>query len=96
MRTPESYEKDEIKKYLESIGAWYCLTFTGGFGKSGNPDIVACINGTFWGIEVKREGKSLTVLQGRRIEAIIEAGGMAVGGPADKVIGHIKWWLDGK
>ena len=57
MRTPEGYEKDEIKKYLDSIGAWYFCPYMAGFGKSGVPDIVACIQGKFWAIEVKREGK---------------------------------------
>jgi hypothetical protein len=43
MRTPEAVEKDELKKYLAGIGAFYFLTFAPGFGKAGLPDIVACI-----------------------------------------------------
>ena len=43
MKTPEHWEKDELKRYLVSIGAFYFLTFAPGFGKSGLPDIVACI-----------------------------------------------------
>jgi hypothetical protein len=43
MKTPEAVEKDELKKYLAGIGAFYFLTFAPGFGKSGLPDIVACI-----------------------------------------------------
>jgi hypothetical protein len=43
MKTPESWEKDELKKYLAGIGAFYFLTFAPGFGKSGLPDIVACV-----------------------------------------------------
>ena len=43
MKTPEAVEKDELKNYLAGIGAFYFLTFAPGFGKSGLPDIVACI-----------------------------------------------------
>lgn len=93
MKTPESYEKDEIKKFLRSIRAWYFMPLMAGFGKSGVPDIVACIKGTFWGIEVKRKGKTPTVLQTRRMEEIIHAGGKIAWGPAEKVIPEIKAWL---
>jgi Holliday junction resolvase len=86
MRTPEGYEKDEIKKYLKSIGAFFVSPYMAGYGKSGVPDIVACIGGVFWGIEVKREGKEPTVLQTRRMIEIREAGGMAVAGIAEEVI----------
>jgi Holliday junction resolvase len=90
MKTPESYEKAEIKKYLDSIGAWYFCPYMAGFGKSGVPDIVACIQGQFWAIEVKRPGKTPTKLQSTRIEEILKAGGFALAGTADTVILHIK------
>lgn len=61
-----------------------------GFGKSGVPDIVACIDGYFWGIEVKREGKSATPRQQARMEEIEKAGGSAVSGTAAHVIAHLK------
>jgi hypothetical protein len=64
-----------------------------GYGKSGVPDIVACIEGRFWGIEVKREGKAATVLQRRRMDEIEAAGGLAVCGTQEVVIGRIKAWL---
>jgi Holliday junction resolvase len=92
MRTPEGYEKDKIKKYLKSIGAFFISPYMAGYGKSGVPDIVACIGGVFWGIEVKREGKELTALQARRIDEIREAGGMVVAGTAKKVIETIERW----
>jgi hypothetical protein len=50
MKTPEGYEKDEICKYLDSLGAWYFKPMMTGFGKAGVPDIVACIDGEFIGI----------------------------------------------
>ena len=90
MKTPESYEKAEIKKYLDSIGAWYFCPYMAGFGKSGVPDIIACIDGVFWSIEVKREGKAPTPIQQTRMNEIEKAGGFAVAGTAEKVIAYIK------
>ena len=90
MKTPESIEKAEIKKYLDLIGAWHCSPQTWGLGKSGAPDIVACIKGIFWGIEVKREGKKPTELQLNRAVAIRNAWGVATWGTAEKVIQQIE------
>lgn len=90
MKTPEGYEKDEVKKYLKSIGAFYFSPATGGYGKSGVPDIVACIKGQFWGIEVKREGKKPTVLQERCLTEIWNAGGLTVCGTAETIIRFLK------
>lgn len=94
MKTPESFEKDTIKKYLQSIGAFFFSPYMAGFGKSGVPDIVACVEGRFWGIEVKREGKNPTPIQERRIAEIEAAGGLAVAGTAMVVIERIARWLE--
>lgn len=90
MKGPESYEKDEIKLYLETVGAWYFCPYMAGFGKSGVPDIVACIDGMFFGIEVKREGKAPTVRQTQIMNEIEKAGGFSVAGTAEVVIAYIK------
>lgn len=86
MKTPESYEKAEICKYLDSIGAWYFKPTMTGFGKAGVPDIIACIGGEFISIEVKREGKEPTAIQERRMKEIRLAGGQVFWGTAQKVI----------
>ncbi len=93
MKTPEAYEKAEICKYLDSIGAWYCKPATYGYGKSGTPDIIVCIRGAFISIEVKREGKDPTKIQMRRIEEITESGGIALWGTAEKVLKSIKGFV---
>ena len=90
MKTPESYEKDDICKYLVSIGAWYFRPYMAGFGKSGVPDIIACIQGEFWAIEVKREGKQPTAIQRHRMEEIEQCGGYSTAGTAEMVIREIK------
>ena len=90
MKTPESYEKDEICKYLVSQAAWFFRPFMSGYGKAGVPDIVCCINGKFVSIEVKREGKEPTALQEARMKEIREAGGFACWGTAERVIPILK------
>ena len=90
MKTPEAYEKEAICKYLDSIGAWYFKPYMAGFGKAGVPDIIACINGMFWGIEVKRPGKVATPIQERRGTEIQKAGGCWIAGHAGIVIDELK------
>ena len=94
MQTPESYEKKRICEYLDSIGAWYCKPATYGFGKSGTPDIVACVHGHFVSIEVKREGKEPTPLQLARIRQIKDAGGSGYWGTARKVLPELHAWYE--
>ena len=91
MNTPEKYEKEAICEYLDSIKAWYCKPATFGYGKSGVPDIIACIDGQFWGFEVKREGKKPTPIQLRRGSEIQEAGGLWVAGTAEIIIDYLKY-----
>lgn len=93
MRTPESYEKEAIDKHLRAIGAYVVKPATYGFGASGTPDRVCCINGKFVTIEVKREGKEPTSIQERRMAEIRFAGGIAFWGTADKVISEINVWM---
>lgn len=75
--TPEGKRKKQVTAVLKDIGAYYFSPMTHGFGKSGVPDIVACINGTFVGIEVKAdETKKPTALQVHNGELILQAGGL--------------------
>lgn len=92
MRTPEGWEKVDIDKYLESIDAYIIKPATFGFGGSGAADRVCCIGGTFWSIEVKREGKKPTAIQMCRIREVRAAGGQATWGVAKRVIAKIEKW----
>ena len=103
MKTPESYEKDDIKKYLDieavkvrhnGLGIlWYYCPFMAGYGKSGVSDIVGCYRGKFFAIEVKREGKEPTPIQTRRMAEIEAAGGKTFWGTAAKVIPEFEAWI---
>jgi len=90
MRTPESFEKAEICKYLDSINAWYFRPYMAGYGRSGVPDIIACIRGAFVGVEVKREGKKPTPRQLRVMSEVADSGGLALCGTAAVVIPALK------
>ena len=78
MTTPEKKVKDKIKKILEEHGAYYFMPATGGYGKSGVPDIVACLRGKFIGIECKANGNKPTALQEKNLTEIMTVGGFSV------------------
>lgn len=78
--TPESKVKAAVKRWLAAKGIWYCMPMGTGFGNSGVPDFVCCMEGKFLAIETKAPGKrhNTTVLQKRQIASIKDAGGEAV------------------
>lgn len=69
--------ENKIKKWLEKQGYWWMKVHGDMFQKSGVPDIIACVNGKFVGIEVKRPGGRVSELQKYHIEKIRAAGGVA-------------------
>lgn len=78
MTTPEKKVKDKVKKLLAEHGAYYFMPATGGYGKSGVPDLVACIKGRFIGIECKANGGKPTALQEKNLVDIMNKGGIAI------------------
>ena len=78
--TPESKVKAQIKKFLESKGAWYCTPIGALWGRAGIPDFLVCWHGKFFGIEVKAPGKlkNTSPSQVREIDNINHAGGIAL------------------
>jgi hypothetical protein len=76
--TPEGKVKARAKKLLDSIGAYHFMPATGGYGRSGVPDIVGCLNGVFFAIECKANGGKATALQLREIDRINAVGGFAI------------------
>jgi Holliday junction resolvase len=76
--TPEKRVKDKVVGILKDEGAYYFFPATHGYGRSGVPDIVACVNGHFLAVECKAGKNKPTALQVREIEAIRKAGGVAV------------------
>jgi Holliday junction resolvase len=76
--TPEKKVKDAVAKILKEYGAYYFYPATGGFGRSGVPDIIVCYKGNFIGIECKAKSNTPTALQLRELQNITTAGGSAL------------------
>ena len=73
---PEAKAKKNVVDQLKSMGAYYFYPITGGYGASGVPDIVACYQGKFIGIECKADRtKKPTALQLKTMKEIEEQGG---------------------
>ena len=68
-----------IQRYLKTVPRCFFWKEHGGmYGTAGIPDIIACINGRFFGFEVKIATGKTTGLQDAAIRKINEAGGTAV------------------
>ena len=76
-QTPEKKIKDKVVAILKREGAYHFFPATHGYGRSGIPDIVGCIDGKFFAIECKAGTNKATALQLREIEMIRHAKGAA-------------------
>lgn len=75
--TPEGRVKAKVKALLNKYSIYHFMPATGGYGRSGVPDIIACIGGKFLAIECKAGNGKLTALQTRELARIVQAGGVA-------------------
>jgi len=76
--TPEAKVKEKIKKILKEHGVYYAMPMGTGYGNSGVPDFLCCVNGKFLAIEAKA-GKGIpTALQEKNLRDIKVAGGIAL------------------
>ena len=92
--TPEGKVKKKVVAYLKEIGAYYFFPATGGYGKSGVPDIVGCYKGKFFGIECKAGKNTPTALKENELKRIMQAGGIATVTKED-TINSISYILNG-
>lgn len=78
MATPESKVKAKIHAMLKARGA-YAVNYIGGISaNNGTPDILACLQGRFIGIEAKAGKNKPTDLQTLNLKRIHDAGGLAM------------------
>ena len=68
--TPEAKVKKKVVAHLKTLGAYYFYPVTGGYGKSGVPDIIGCYEGKFFGIECKAGKNKPTPLQEKNLNDI--------------------------
>ena len=76
--TPEGKVKAKVRRLLDAASVYYFMPATGGYGRSGVPDIVGCMNGQFFAIECKAGRGLTTALQDNELRKIKEAGGIAL------------------
>ena len=92
--TPEGKVKAKVKATLDKLGVYYFMPTTGGYGRSGIPDIIGCHNGVFFAVECKANGGKTTALQDRELKRISEAGGFALV-IDESNISTLPAWLEG-
>lgn len=76
--TPEAKVKKKVVAVLKQHKAYFFYPVTGGYGRSGVPDIIVCYNGCFIGIECKAGTNKPTPLQEKNLEDIQAAGGVSL------------------
>lgn len=74
--TPEAKVKKKVVAQLKELRAYYFYPVTGGYGRSGVPDIIGCYEGLFFGIECKAGKNKPTPLQEKNLKEIRDAGGL--------------------
>lgn len=73
----EKQFENRVKAYLRTRDAYFVKFFANAFTRSGVPDILACVNGYFVGIEVKAKDGRPSDLQLHNVRQIRAAGGFA-------------------
>lgn len=76
--TPEAKVKKKVVDVIKKHKAYYFYPVTGGFGRSGIPDIIVCHRGRFVGIECKAGSNKPTPLQLAELDKIMKADGHAL------------------
>jgi pantoate kinase len=76
--TPEAKVKAKIKAILKAHNIYYAMPIGTGYGNSGVPDFLCCVNGKFLAIEAKAGKGQATALQEKNMREIKEAGGKAL------------------
>lgn len=74
--TAEGLLKTRIRKKLTDEGIFWSSIQGGPGSKPGDPDLIACIDGRFIGIEVKTAGGRQSPIQKRRQEQIEQSKGI--------------------
>lgn len=71
--------ENRLKAYLKSNGHWYIKYWAGAkYTKEGIPDILTCINGNFYGIELKSNTGRPKLLQLVNLREIRKSGGIGI------------------
>ena len=74
-QTPEAKVKAKIKAILKAHNIYYAMPIGTGYGNSGVPDFLCCVNGKFLAIEAKAGKGQATALQLKNLRLINASGG---------------------
>jgi len=81
----EKWVKAQVVKMLKDLDAYYFYPVASGYMSAGVPDIIACIQGRFIGIECKAGKNGTSILQDKNLVHIKKNGGVAVVVNEDKL-----------
>lgn len=71
--------KEKVEKFLEEEKQWFIKYWAGAkYTKEGIPDMLACIYGRFYGLELKGDGGRPKLLQLVNLRDIRNAGGIGL------------------
>lgn len=89
---PEKKVENQIKRYLDGLGAYHVKIHGSAYMPAGTADLLACVKGRFVAIEVKKpKGGVVSELQKLKIKQVINAGGISfVARSVDDVKGIFK------
>ncbi len=76
--TPEAKIKKRIRDVLSKHNIYYAMPIGTGYGNSGVPDFLCCVEGKFLAIEAKAGNNQPTALQLRNLKSIQEGGGVTM------------------
>jgi hypothetical protein len=76
--TKEGKVKAKVKSILQAYDVYYFMPATGGFGKSGVADFIACFKDHFIAIECKTVSGEVTALQQKHLMQVQAHGGHAI------------------
>ena len=76
--TPEAKVKAKIKAILKAHNVYYAMPIGTGYGNSGVPDFLCCVNGKFVAIEAKAGKGQATALQLKNLQEIDACGGYSL------------------
>jgi pantoate kinase len=76
--TPEAKVKAKIKEILKAHNIYYAMPIGTGYGNSGVPDFLCCVNGYFMAIEAKAGKGTTTALQEKNLTNVRNSGGVAL------------------
>lgn len=75
----ESTFKAKVIEFLKTMNrCWFFKVWGGGFQRAGIPDIVGCLNGKFFALELKSDSGKPTPLQLYTLGLINKAGGFTM------------------